>query len=739
VNRPVLLGALALAAALAGCGNKSAPTPGLLLNEPSAVAVFRGRVTSNDVLPFLAVANAGSNDIALLDAVTDGIVPAPTPVPLRTRVIPLPGRPTLLASARFGDDDPLDTADDRPDLLVAVSAEDNTELQVIRTWATDNAVVQPTNPIDLGADILSIIALPSAPGTARIAAALAGKQVAVVTFRRITPETADHAIDVEGAVVVPSPPLAFQPVALAATPGDTTRLWAATRDPLPNSTHGVAGIDVGGATPTFAVVAQLDALAPTRLVAAARLAERALGSTEGGSAAFDGQPTVDRVYAVLDESGCGLSAPISCGVVALDPAKTPDAISGSIPPDPTPAGSLHAPYRAPISLAGSALAIGASPPPVKPPPEDAQFAGSLMRMQPAAGIRATTGAAAVASSDGAIYFVDLGRWEIPNDVAPPAGIATPTPVAPASTVTGTDPTFAASVAPSVQVTPGYTPTAKWIATYQGALPGLVSRRAESRVTGELALQATVEGAITEAVQVYDPAVGILPGDLVAIADPDGVGSCTSFEVAIADFVPPGANPEHPNGALQLGAVPEGHPEWSGCPGALANKTRLRATVLASGWLLTRTIGTGVVLAGRPTAGTPHLVQWEPETMTCPAAPVTSCDATCRQDCERLRVARLGRRIAYVPLQGDPTGPALALTVPSTTNRGLAVTVDTTEGRTPFRGVDPGAAATAPRSVVPFDRSPQNAASGVRFFVPYASGVVLDASPTLPGGNVNAMR
>ena len=72
----------------------------------------------------------------------------------------------------------------------------------------------------------------------------------------------------------------------------------------------------------------LNALAPTRLVAAARLvgggpaARRRLASDRRDAStrtAFVGRPAVDRVYAVLDESGCGLRAKIACGLVALDP------------------------------------------------------------------------------------------------------------------------------------------------------------------------------------------------------------------------------------------------------------------------------------------------------------------------------------------------------------------------------------------------------------------------------------
>jgi hypothetical protein len=249
-------------------------------------------------------------------------------VALRTLVYPVPGRPALLASADLGDG--------KADLLVAVSAGDS-KLQVLRTWTTDGDVVDP--PVELGGDVVALVAVPSAQGTARIAAALSGERLAVVTFTRSTADDGT-AIDVAGATVVPSDPLGFQPVALAVIPGDQTRVWAATPDDL-GGVNGVAGIDPTG-VPSVAVV--LNALAPTRLVAAALLWEATGASTTVKADAFDlGAPRVSRVYAILDEEGCGLHAPIACGLVALDPA------TGTLALDPTPAGSMHAPFRAPLA------------------------------------------------------------------------------------------------------------------------------------------------------------------------------------------------------------------------------------------------------------------------------------------------------------------------------------------------------------------------------------------------------
>jgi len=173
VTRHLRLAALAAVAALSACGGKTAAPPGLLLNDPAAVAVFRG-VTSKHGLdpanpvhpyhPYLAIANAGGNDLNIIDAVDDSLVMAP--VPLRGLVYPVPDRPTLLVSGDLGDR--------KPDLLVAVSS-GTSSLQIIRTWTADGAV---EGEVELGGDVVALVALPfdpGAPGAVKIAAALAGE------------------------------------------------------------------------------------------------------------------------------------------------------------------------------------------------------------------------------------------------------------------------------------------------------------------------------------------------------------------------------------------------------------------------------------------------------------------------------------------------------------------------------------------------------------------------------------
>jgi hypothetical protein len=702
--------AVALAVALAGCGDSGESQPGLFLNEPTAVAAFVGLTTASSAFrPYLAVANASGNELTILDAVTDSMVPAP--VPLRPLVFPVPGRPTLLASASLNDGE-------KPDLLVVVAAGDS-RLQVVSTWQADGAIA---GEVDLGGDVLALAALPSSAGTARIAAALSGRRLAIVTFTRSVAGDGT-AIDAPAVPITPVT-LTFQPVALAAMPGDPDHVYAATPDAIAG-TEGVAQIHVS----TFAEAA-LDARAPTRLVAAARLAEvdPVLASTTTKEA-FAGQPTVERVYAILDESGCGQNASIACGLVTLDVG------SRAIPPDP--AGEL--PFRAPIAIPGAALALAAAQPPVVAPTgvPDPSYAGTYVRMVTGEATRWTTATAAVASTDGSLYFVDLGRWEIPGEqkVEPTATFVPAKPDPDAFTTTTT-------------VTRGYTPTVRWTATYQGEVPGLVLRRAESGGAGGgappwLALQAA-SGA-SEVVNLYDPALGVQPGDVVVIVDPAAVGSCApTFEAMVSttvaeSFIAPDV--ARPGGALLLDKI-FGHPEWSACVDGLApGKTGLRATIRAGGWILTRPLGTSTVQAGRPVVGAEFAIQWENEAaLSCPASPVTSCDATCRDTCHRLLRARLARRIGYTPSLGNTSGPAFGLTLalkdPGVEKRGLAVIVDTNEGRVPFRAVQ---SAVGARMITTFDRSPYAADQGVRFLVPYASGAVLDATPTVSGGGTSSLH
>jgi len=706
-----------LATVLGGCGKSTASAPGFFLNEPTAVAAFRGFTTKTAELhTYFAVANASGNDLTIIDGADDSLVPAP--VPLRPLVFPVPDRPALLASASLND------GDDKADLLVVVAAGDS-RLQVISTWDPAGAV---TAALDLGGDVLALVSLGSpGVGQARMAAALSDGRIAVAYFSRVPGQTA---IDVSTATVQVVR-LGYQPVALAAVPGDPAMVYAATADPILEGPFGVAEIQIDASgVPT--TIAALNAHAPTRLVAAADLWDASSASTSLDKEAFDLlAPKARRVYAILDERFCGRDFPIACGLVAIDQA-TQDLL-----PDPDPIGTapvpgMHAPFRAPIAVPGAALAIAAAQPPAVAPVDapDPNYGGTLVRMVTAAGVRWTTATAAVASTDGSLYFVDPARWELPGEQ-----VVQPT----ATLVANPDPdVFTTAFTTAMRFTAGYTPTARWTATYQGELPGMTLRRAES-VGTTLALQATSVVGHEEVVRVFDPRLGIEVGDVAVIADPSAVGSCApTFEATVAALLPPTA--DHPGGALQLAPIFD-PAEWGTCLANLAGtpNLNLRATIRAGGWILFRGTGPSAVQVGRPEVDAEFAIQWQTEDPTaCPTwslpFPSWSCDATCRDSCARLIRARLARRIGYVPSQGNWQGPALAFTLPlnAGVKRGLAVIVDTNEGRGPFHASASVTAVDA-RAVVPFDRSRIDPASGVRFLVPYTTGVVLDATPTVQGG------
>jgi hypothetical protein len=720
--------ALALAGALAACGNDEVAPAGLLLSEPSAAAVFHGvTVKEARVRPYLAIANASSNDLTIVDAVTNVAVPAP--LPLRTLVYPVPGRPVLLASARLGDGG--GGGEERPDLLVAVSAGDS-KLQLVTTWAASGEVA---GTVDLGGDILAIVAVPSPVGTARIAAALSGRRVAVAEFRRAGPDPANAPPPFEivpaATSVAPVSTPGVQLLALAAMPGAQDRIWGATADE-----NGVAELAIAGdGTPSFSGTI-LDAGGPTRLVAAARLAERGTGEAGLDPDGWTTLAPVERVYAILDESGCGPGTGTSCGLVALDPSTGTRA----------PGFAAEPGLRAALAIPGSAVAIAASGPPAVPPstaPADQLYAPPFMRIWPGTGPVRTTGVAAVASTDGAIYFVDLARWELPSNQLVHRSVgASVTPVrAPAASGAADqwlvliDPDLPGTVVPhldpvalstAVTLTPGFTPSERWTVAREGVLPGLSSRRAEAGGSTWIALQAG--GGTSEVVAVEDPAVGIragaTDGDLVVVTDPAAVGSCApTFEARVVGFEPPAAGT--PGGALTVVAA---EPRWAECVTGLAGKPNLRATVRAGGYVLVRGTGAGAAQVGRPELGVEFVV-------TGATAP----------------------RISYVPERcetppcawtlPDPVGPALAFTLALETGAGeprdLSLVIDTREGRTPFRGVDPLGAAIGPRGITVFDRSPTllpaSAAAGVRFIVPYGTNVVLDATPTQAGGSVAHLR
>jgi hypothetical protein len=705
------LALLAAGALVAGCTSSKSSTQGAQLRQPSAIAMFTGYTLHDPSqrLPYLAIANAGRNDLTVVDARTDTVVEAP--VQLRPLAIPFPDRPALLASAELGDG--------MADLLVGVSA-GSSVLQLVETWTVANAVdgdVSPTGgAVDLGDDVLAIVPLPAQPaGTARLAAALAGGRLAVVDYAR---SGSGEAI-VKGASVVQD--VGFQAVALATVPGDGAHVYAATLDPIgPGAIQGVAEIDVSG-TGAWPVRA-LDARAPTRLVAAARLAERKRNALETNEDAFAGQTPVTRVYAVLDEGGCGPGRRIDCGIVALDPAKVPGVGDDHIPDDDWSQenGASWMPYRAPIRFdTARPLVIAVAAPPAVPP-ADATYPAGFMRLQlDADSPTATTAVGVVATDSGALEFLDLGRFEIASRTPLPVA-AKATAVLPPFVNTGDEtnrdetrlwlkdaggafPETAELGALAVGITPGYTQSASWTVKYQGILPGLELRAAEAGWDGAnlwLAIQIG-EGPVgshvtSQVARLYHPALGVAAGDVVVIRNRDGAGNpiCTlapppgstteaeDFEARVAGLLPPTA--DRPGGAVSLQADTSSA-EWVACFDALQQLAqasppelvRLLVTIRSGGLLLVRNLSqyagrpeldTDYVLRYRDPAGPDEdalaaacpLADWDGVFLPPPAPPPPACDTACRTDCEALVLARLARRVHHLaencdtaPGTGDP--------------------------------------------------------------------------------------
>jgi hypothetical protein len=431
-----------------------------------------------------------------------------------------------------------------------------------------------------------------------------------------------------------------------------TAIYAATIDPVAPGAFGVAEI-----SPDLGTVRPLPARGPTRLVAAARVRERGDLSTAKDRSAFDfATAPAPRVYAVLDESGCGLGRRIECGVVTIDPAKTLLGPGDDYIPEDW--AGRRMPYRAPIAVPGRPLALAVSPPPAAPPaPELTQYAGDAMRLfAPAGDIEAaTTAVGAVASDDGKLYFLDLGRFKaatafrtlraLSATVLAPVELDTdpsesaqrrvrlwiqkddPLAAFVPDLATGSPDTGAAGSL--VRKTPGWTRNADWTVTYQPALPDLGARAGEvGKDAGGnpwLALQVRYGTAprLAEVVKLWHPALGVQAGDLVVLNAADvpvppsptpacvgtppadlPEGASRQFEVGIGEVLPPSA--EHPGGAVSL--VRPTDAAFAQCFDALVATIpaggvlpsaggRLTATIRAGGFAVTSAV---MGYVGRPT-------------------------------------------------------------------------------------------------------------------------------------------
>lgn len=600
--------AVALAAGLAavagGCGSSSAPAVTGQLRQPSSVAVFAGLTIQDPdpthIAPYVAIANTDRNDLTILNGTDDSVVNAP--VKLRPLAVPVL-RPALLASTSLGEETTPGGVR-KADLLVVVSAGDS-KLQLVQTWNPDNTIVDQANgvtyAVELPGDVLDIVPIASPPGTARLVVAITGSRLAIVSYTRIAQGAQELIVPDTSPLVVQQ--LAFEPLSLATVPGDPNHVYVATRDPIPSGTTtalGVAELDVSAPAGPWPARA-LGARGGTRLVAAAALAESKDDGTTVAidTTAFDGQPRVVRVYAVLDEESCGIDRPIGCGLVSLDPALDTATRGHSIPDDWTSAaGERWMPYRAPIAFLQRALAIAAAPPPAVPPSTadaDQVYHGDFMRVGTLSNNTwATTGVGGVSAADGQLHFVDLGRFNVASNVSVPpsavAGVTVPTTdnrlwlqnvgtgaFAPSTQLDG---------AAAFRLTPGWAPVDNWILQYQGALPQLLERRADAGTcsgaatcpgvadldTIWVALQFGGPGAVgadrpvTQVARIFHPALGVHEGDIVVIRAASVGGSCvgttppetvpgneastpTEFEMQITTLFPPDAG--RPGGFVTL--------------------------------------------------------------------------------------------------------------------------------------------------------------------------------------------
>jgi hypothetical protein len=577
VTRASFVAAAALAAAAAGCGKSSTPSVTGQLRQPSSIATFVGFTVANgsQLLPYVAIANTDRNDLTILNPIDDSVVKAP--VQLRPLAIPVE-RPALLASTSLGEET---TPEGRKaDLLVVVSS-GSSRLQLVQTWNPANTIADQANgvtyAVDLPGDVLAAVPIPSvAPRTARLAVAITGQRLAIVHYRR-----SDDGVGIEpdttGGPAVVVQPLAFEAASLATMPGDPDHVYVATRDPIPTLATpvlGVAQLDVSARAGPWPARA-LGARAGTRLVTAAALhAERRDDAIATDTTAFGGQPPAKRIYAVLDEGSCGHDRAIDCGIVAIDPALDTATRGNSIPDDWTSAlGERWMPYRAPIQLPARALAIAASQPPALPPSADDAdqvYHGDFMRLA-GTGNWATTAVGAVATADGQLRFLDLGRFKEATIIAVP-----PTTVAGVGvTVPQTDnrlwlqddsgqfvATSRDARVAAIGVTPGWTPNEFWTVGYQAALPRLSQRRADvgscaaapGCAGGDpaapiwLAVQFAGPGPagpdrkVTQVARLFHPALGVHEGDIVVfpadVAGPACVGTSPPGTSATNDATTP---------------------------------------------------------------------------------------------------------------------------------------------------------------------------------------------------------
>lgn len=593
-----------LLAALGACSTQ--PAVGSRFNGPTALAAFRGftRKDAAAIRDYIAVASSRGDEVRFVDPGDLNAVVSPGSVfPLS---VPTASRPLVLASAAMGDE--------RGDVLVAASAGGagvdgaGPALQLIETWDATNRVAQDVSLTGLtsGSDILCLAGIPaSATAPARILVGASGGQLVVIPFTRAT--------DGSGAVAPGTPAvrsLGFDPADIAVS-SDGAAIYIASRDAIATDAtlgqiFGVARItgDVLTGTLTALAAGPQDpdsvAIPPVRTGAAtvavavapsslpgSLVFERIVGSTNQNGADILSTPT-SFVYAALDPASCGLTKPIACGIVTIDPAiATTSAAAGnlasdpvnaapSLTPDSGPSPAEPQPYRAPMPIPGVPLRIAIAGPPVSGSArinDSLNGTTPLFTIAPGTGQRNTGAVAMVSSSDGHVYWLDLSRWAPPSDVPETRGGVSVTSVTAAATVAAgeyqlglwqdvdnapfstTPPTAAAvkvdaaGILPAIDVWPGFTDADGWTLAYQGPLPSLSSRPGllvTSSTGSTYAAIQTDSGVV--ATPIADPSLGVRAGDILELP-----GVC---EVTIAAVLPSTAAElprSFPGGAVRLNA------------------------------------------------------------------------------------------------------------------------------------------------------------------------------------------
>jgi hypothetical protein len=656
---------------------------------------------------------------------------------------------------------------------------------------------------------------PPVAGAARFLVALSGGRIAVV---RATRQPADGAVALTNesslALGGASP---FDVVSLALSP-DGRHVYGASYDIVTGSdgvpTQGVAEIDALGDDPAAWTVRGLSARAPTYGVAAARVIERTLTASDDFNRAHVESPRL-LVYALPDREACGPTRAVDCGVLTIDP------VTGDLAEDPLGELPFRAPMRIPvlpISIAtwDRAPAVPTDADQIGVPADESGPVVLVpgIRYTPGTGFRATSAIGIVVGADGRIYSLDLGRWgpgsdqsllrppsqtRVANivDVTDPSGDAQigmwneadpPTPENPEPLATLE--TTPAEMIPQMLVTPGYTPDETWILAWQYPLTGLEGRRSvlvrDDALGLVLAMQipeATDAGTVwREAVGLYSPMLGVHVGDVVALeldAVPGLPDTCVAAgEGRVAEILPP--DPARwPGGALVL-SPPVNPPNVAGetpredvyaCwNGQLASGVHLGTATVGSGeWVL---LGASFGHAGRPQPNVPFSLDYpggdaeEQLAEACavptwpPPEPVPACDATCRDACEQLAIARKTRRFYYpqedcqatpspnegvvgCAITGRPPqfaesvliGPVLefrfglnpaSVTAEHPLLRTAHVRITTASGLSPsFRAPTAGGQATGS---VGFDRSPfTNAEPRIVFYVSYTDNALYEAA------------